>query len=197
MLVCHLLPHFFNSYLFTSTCHTDIQPTVAVTYRIRKYRSNFSHILSSSSSNLTTSRFLRLFFMSSTLILLYTPVTIYFFYVNLNVEWLSYDWYIIHHPDHWETIIYLPSQGVRTFDCYCSIAMAIFVFIYFGMGGDAIDMYRNWMLKAGLGRWFPCLKHDRARSRKGSWSSRLSIISRARSYFENNRKESNATSSFD
>ena len=166
---------------------------MAVIYRIRKYRSSFSHILSSSSSNLTTSRFLRLFFMSFTLILLYSPITIYFFYVNLDIEWLSYDWNIIHDPDHWGTIIYLPPQGVRTFDSYCSIAMSFFVFVYFGMGGDAINIYRKWMLKAGLGRLFPCLKRERVRNRKGSWSSRLSIISRARSYFESSRKESNTT----
>ena len=173
--------------------HAKTQTPVAVIYRIRKYRASFSHILSSSSSNLTTSRFLRLFFMSFTLVLLYTPVNIYFFYTNLNIEWLSYDWNIIHDPDHWWTIIYLPPQGVQTFDCYCSIAMALFVFVYFGMGGDAIDIYRKWMLKAGFGRLFPCLKHERVKNRKGSWSSRLSLISKARSYFDSNRKESSAT----
>jgi pheromone a factor receptor len=166
------------------------QFTVAVIYRLRKYRSNLRSIISSSSSNLTPSRFLRLFIMSFTLLLLYTPVSIYFFYINVNIDWLSYDWTAIHSPDHWWTIIYLPALGPRTFDCYVPIAMSIFVFFYFGMGGDALEIYRKWMLNVGLGRLFPSLKQEFVRNRKGSWSSRLSLVSRARSYFDSKRKDS-------
>ncbi len=134
--------------------------------------------------------------MSITLLLLYTPVSIYFFYVNLNIEWLPYSWSAIHDPSTWSIIIYLPELGVRTFDAWVSIAMAVFVFAYFGMGGDALDTYRKWMVKFGLGRCFPSLNQPRRRkvsTSERSWTSQLSLISRAKQYFDGSRKNSNAT----
>ena len=134
--------------------------------------------------------------MSFTLLVLYTPVSIYFFYVNLNIQWLSYSWSAIHDPSTWWIIIYLPELGVRTFDCWVSIAMAVFVFVYFGMGGDAVETYRKWMVKLGLGRCFLSLKQPRRQrvsSRERSWTSQFSLISRAKHYFDASRKASNAT----
>jgi pheromone a factor receptor len=134
--------------------------------------------------------------MSFTLLLFYAPVTVYFFYVNLNIEWLSYNWNIIHDPSVWWLIPYLPELGVRTFDCWVTIAMAIFVFAYFGMGGDAVETYRTWMLKVGLGRLFPSLKESRRQqvlSGERSFASQFSLISRAKQYFDASRKNSNTT----
>jgi pheromone a factor receptor len=168
---------------------------VAAIYRLRKYRSQFNRIISnsSSSSTLTASRFFRLFFMSVTIILFYAPVNIYFFYENVNITWFSYDWDIIHDPEHWNTIVYLPALGYRTFDRYCDIFMSFFVFVFFGLGGDAVDVYRKWMLKVGLGRVFPSLKHELKPNRSGSWTSKFSVISRAKSYFDKNQSTNSHT----
>ena len=38
--------------------------------------------------------FIRLLMMCLLLLFLYLPLNIYFFYENLNVTWLSYDWYV-------------------------------------------------------------------------------------------------------
>jgi pheromone a factor receptor len=133
--------------------------------------------------------------MSFTLLVLYTPVSIYFFYVNLNIQWLPYSWSAIHDPSTWWVIIYLPPLGVRTFDCWVSIAMAVFVFAYFGMGGDAVDTYRKWMVKIGLGRCFPALTQPRRRQMgngERSWTSQFSLVSRAKHYFDASRKGSSA-----
>jgi pheromone a factor receptor len=135
--------------------------------------------------------------MSLTLLILYTPVSIYFFYINLSIPWLPYSWSAIHDPSSWWTVIYLPELGVRTFDAWVSIAMAVFVFTYFGMGGDALDTYRKWMVKIGLGDCFPRLKEPRRRAQvrgeERSWTSQFSLISRAKHYFDAPRKNSNAT----
>jgi pheromone a factor receptor len=134
--------------------------------------------------------------MSITLLVLYTPVSIYFFYINLSIPWLPYSWTAIHDPSSWWTIIYLPDLGVRTFDAWVSIAMAVFVFAYFGMGGDALDTYRKWMVKIGLGMCFPGLKEPRRRQVESggrSWTSQFSLISRAKNYFDASRKSSNTT----
>ena len=133
--------------------------------------------------------------MSFTLLVLYTPVSIYFFYVNLNIEWLPYSWSAVHDPSRWD-VIYLPELGVRTFDAWVSIAMALFVFAYFGMGGDAVETYRKWMVKIGLGSCFPSLKQRRKRqvsAGERSWTSQFSLVSRAKHYFDASRKTSNAT----
>jgi hypothetical protein len=116
--------------------------------------------------------------------------------VNLNIQWLPYSWSIIHDPSTWWIIIYLPELGVRTFDCWVSIAMAVFVFAYFGMGGDAVQTYRKWMVKVGFRSLFPSLKQPRrqhASSGERSWTSQFSIVSRANNYFDASRKGSNAT----
>lgn len=134
--------------------------------------------------------------MSFTLLVLHTPVSIYFFYVNLNMGWLSYSWDITHDPSTWWVIIYLPELGVRIFDCWVSITMVVFVFVYFGIGSDAVETYRKWMAKIGLGRCFPSLEQPRREqgsSGERSWTSQFSLVSRAKRYFDASRKGSNAT----
>lgn len=74
--------------------------------------------------------------------------------------------------------------------------MAVFVFAYFGMGGDAVETYRKWMVKMGLGRCFPSLMQPRRRQVKSaerSWTSQFGLISRAKHYFDASRKGSSAT----
>jgi pheromone a factor receptor len=134
--------------------------------------------------------------MSLTLLFLYTPVSVYFFYVNLDITWLSYDWGVIHDPEVWWIIPYVPALGVRTFDRWVSIIMSFFVFAYFGLGGEALDMYRKWMLGIGLGKLFPGLKEQRQErmpDEPTSWTSQFSLISRAKDYLDSSRKNSTAT----
>ncbi|KAI9837382.1 MAG: a-factor receptor [Sclerophora amabilis] len=61
------------------------------------------------------------------------------------------------------------------------------LFLFFGTGNDAMKMYRGWLLKIGLGRFFPSLMQSRASQagsstsasgRFGSLSSRAKLIFR-------------------
>lgn len=134
--------------------------------------------------------------MSSSLLIIYTPVSIYFFYVNLNITWIPYDWAAIHDPELWNVIIFLPIMGARTFDRWVPVALSVFVFIYFGLGGDSIDIYRRWMKTIGLQKVFPSLNAPRksySNSNTTSYMSRVSLISKARRYFESSRKSSSAS----
>lgn len=127
---------------------------------MHKYRKEFSAILTSSSSNLTKSRFLRLFIMSLTLIIIFLPCQFYILYRNATFPHLPYSWTAIHGPMWWDVTL-IPTFGVVAFDHWIQLAVGYAVFLFFGMGADAMRMYRNWLLKMGFGRIFPNLYRQR------------------------------------
>lgn len=130
--------------------------SVLVIIRTHKYRRDFSSIINSSSSNLTKSRFKRLFFMSSFLILVCLPVQLYLLHENSAYQLSPYDWSAIHGP-HWSDIVKIPSGGTVYYDEWIHIAVGFAVFIFFGLGKEAVNSYRDWLLKAGAGKIFPSL----------------------------------------
>lgn len=164
--------------------------------RLQKYRSQFSDILASSNSNLTTSRFLRLFLMSFALMSIYTPVSLYLLYVNLDITWYPYSWSFIHSPETWNTVAYLPFLGIRTLDRWLLVAMTLAVFFFFGMGSDAIDIYYACLNALGFAKIWPSLAESRGRqnssSSSTSWSSRLSLINKAKQYFDSSSSRKNS-----
>jgi pheromone a factor receptor len=123
--------------------------------------------------------------MSLSIVVIYTPMNIYHFYSNVNIEYYTYSWDAVH-TSNWNDILYVPVIGLRTLDRWSFIGMAYLVFIFFGTGNDALEIYRVGLVKMGFSRIFPQLKEPRQRrgSSDQTWSSRLSLISRARSYFE-------------
>ena len=127
--------------------------------RLRKYRKDFSAILTSSNPGLTKSRFIRLFLAALFLIVLCIPVQVYVFYNNANYPLVPYSWSEIHGPTWWN-IILIPTYGSVSFDRWIQIGLGIVVFACFGVGQDAIAMYRKWLLQAGMGKIFPRLRTD-------------------------------------
>ncbi|KAL8636725.1 MAG: hypothetical protein Q9228_005912 [Teloschistes exilis] len=128
-------------------CLVAVYYGLVVLIRMRKYRRDFSSIISSATnSNLTESRFQRLFFLSSALVLVYLPIQFYILYRNASVPLLPYSWELIHGTS-WSDIILVPSHGEVRFDRWIMIVLGIFVFVFFGTGNDATKMYRKWLLK--------------------------------------------------
>lgn len=154
---------------------------------MHKYRQEFSSILNSSSSNLTKSRFKRLFFMSSTLILIVLPVQFYVLYQNTSFPIYPFDWSAIHGPSR-SDIIMVPTGGIVYYDHWIHIAVGFAVFFFFGLGKDAVNMYRTWLLKAKLGSIFPGLYRELPNARNHSTSTRAgSLTTRARMLFAKKR----------
>ena len=152
--------------------------------RMRRYRNNFAEILSSSNSNLTKKRFLRLFGLSLALLLIMMPGEFYLLSQNLAMPLIPYSWALVHGPD-WGHIMLIPSEGTVAVDRWLQIAVGFAVFIFFGLGSDALEMYRKWLLAVGLGRIFPSLQRQ-SRPQKSfnhSLSSGCSMGSRARLLF--------------
>lgn len=68
-----------------------------------------------------------------------------------------YSWSRIHGPS-WGHIILIPTVGSVTFDRWIQLAVGLTVFVFFGLGNDAMSMYRRWLLKMGFGKLFPTLR---------------------------------------
>jgi hypothetical protein len=126
--------------------------------------------------------------MSLSLVLIYTPISIWFFYINVNIPLTTYRWDEVHNSVTSNSVVYLPAQGPYTFDHYIPGAMAIFVFVFFGMGEDATNIYQAISVKCGLGYCFPSLLRERRRSReegkKTSWLGKLSLVMVGKKYFD-------------
>ena len=147
--------------------------------RIRKYRREFAAILRCSNSGLNKSRFLRLFFMCLVLTTLGVPVQFFVLYKNCMYPMIPYSWSRIHGPAWWD-IILIPTNGSVTFDRWIQLAVGLTIFVFFGLGHDAMKMYRRCLVKLGFGKVFPSLlapTHPSDRqpsilSETGSFSSR-------------------------
>lgn len=123
---------------------------VLVIFRMRKYRKEFSSVLTASNSHLTQSRFLRLFLLSFLLVLIFLPFQLYVFYLNVSGPLLPYSWDMVHGPA-WMDIIMIPKHGVVPLDRWITIVLGILLFLFFGLGSDATKMYRKFWLKLRLG----------------------------------------------
>ncbi|CAO1603893.1 a-factor receptor [Xanthoria calcicola] len=130
---------------------------IVVMIRMRKYRREFSSILTASSSSLTKSRFLRLFLLSSSLVLIFLPLQLYILFLNTSAELIPYSWDLIHNRHAWMDIIMVPTHGFVSIDRWISVVLGIFIFLFFGLGSDATKMYRKWWIKLRLGTNFPGL----------------------------------------
>lgn len=154
-----------------------------VIIRLHKYRREFADILSSSGSNLTKSRFMRLFLIALIFIVVCLPVQLYVFYRNCAVPHLPYSWALVHSSEWWY-IFMVPTGGVVEFDRWIWLGCGFLVFFFFGLGKDATKMYRRWLLRLGFGKIFPSLKGrcetsttpSSNRSRFGSFSSIVKLV---------------------
>ncbi|KAI5207005.1 fungal pheromone STE3G-protein-coupled receptor [Aureobasidium subglaciale] len=129
---------------------------VLVIIRLHIYRSSFNSILAS--SNTTRSRFLRLFLIAAILILGITPVQIYIIATQYPRETYPFSFSALHDPKTWNVIVGMPSAVI--YDRWINLGCGFLIFFFFGLGKDAKGMYREWLLKMGLGKWFSVLMVD-------------------------------------
>lgn len=168
-----------------------LTPTVLVLIRVRRYRNDFANILRASSSNLSKSRFLRLFFLALSMLVCILPLQGFVLYydITLALPWHPYAWSRVH-ADDWSSIIKVPAAGHVFFDRWTPVASGFMIFIFFGFGRDATRMYRTIFWYLGLGYCFagiepPSSTHDSVPSPRAESGTTLvgSISSRAKSLF--------------
>ncbi|KAK2853246.1 hypothetical protein FQN49_005262 [Arthroderma sp. PD_2] len=130
-----------------------------VLYRLIKYQREFSRLVSSDSST-SKSKFIRLLTISLVLLLGSLPAQFYVFYSNITSykPWAPYSWTEVHGP-HWGEIVTFPMHGQVYYDRWIQAAAGFLLFLFFGIGHDAMMMYRAILLKLGFGDCFPALRH--------------------------------------
>ncbi|TKA82446.1 hypothetical protein B0A49_00045 [Cryomyces minteri] len=153
--------------------------TGLVIFRLHRYRLQFSRLLTA--SNTTKSRFMRLFIMSQILIFAFVPIQVYIFYLNMQLPLLPYSWNEVHSAAAWAQIVMIPSFGTVLFDRWIRVVCGFLVFVFFGVGADAVLMYKSWLLALGCGRIFPGLKREGSgrfspKHSLGSWGEKAKLV---------------------
>ncbi|CAG8055483.1 unnamed protein product [Penicillium olsonii] len=130
-----------------------------VLIRVRRYRNDFANILRASSSNLSKSRFLRLFFLALSMLVCILPLQGFVLYsdITLALPWHPYSWSRAHDQD-WFKIIKVPQGNSVFFDRWTPVGSGFMVFIFFGFGRDATRMYRTIFWYLGLGYCFSSIE---------------------------------------
>ena len=165
-----------------------------VVYRVRKYRRDFAAILHASNSGLTRSRFQRLFFMCLVLTILGLPVQFYILFKNSMYPMIPYSWSRIHGRAWWD-IILIPTENTVTFDRWIQLAVGFTIFAFFGLGKEAMKMYRRWLVTLGFGKVFPSLLSPTRQRQLSNLSEPGSFSSRALTFVKSKLSLGSGTSS--
>ena len=182
-------------------CIIGASYAVTVIVRLHKYRQEFAHILSTSSTGLNKSRFVRLFVTSLLFLVIFLPLQIYVFIRNLTeAEITTFSWSSVHNPGTWQDIKSIPTFGEVEFDRWVRVSLGYVVFFCFGLGNEAKATYSTWLRALGFGLVFPRLRSNRAsnqhdNTRTSAVSSSLSWRSKAKLLFFNSSSCSSRTSS--
>lgn len=150
-----------------------------VLHRLRLYRSQFGDILNASNSNINKSRFIRLFSLNFIMLVIIFPIQCYVVWQNtvLSFPWHTYTWSAVHGPE-WHTIIKYTTGGNAFFDRWVPVAACFLVFVFFGCGKDANELYRSFLRSLGLDRCFACLdtEYNHQTSMASSSGSKVKLL---------------------
>lgn len=113
-------------------------------------RRDVKDILRCTNSGLTFKRFARLLIFSILVILVLFPLSVYFFVADVSSKTQeSYSFSAVHGPD-WNNILYSDFGTSYVYYAWIDLALSIITFILFGLGSDAIAMYKSALYKIGF-----------------------------------------------
>ncbi|KAL1991683.1 hypothetical protein VTN49DRAFT_4991 [Thermomyces lanuginosus] len=135
---------------------------VIVVVRLIKYKTEFSRILGSMGNRMNAHRFLRLFWLSSIMILIILPLQTWVFYTQVvaAIPFHPFSWEKVHGPD-WNTIVMVDTLNQVQYQPWISVGGSVLLFLFFGLSPESLEMYRQYLVRLGLGRWFPSLNTPR------------------------------------
>ncbi|KAF2768408.1 STE3-domain-containing protein [Teratosphaeria nubilosa] len=163
----------------------DAYYALLVLARLYHYRQGFASILAC--SNTTNTRFMRLYIFCLVLLLPVLPLEIYTLYQNLNHDQHPYSWAESHNPKVWNRIRLRTSNGSVYWDRWIWLACGVVIFLFFGLGRDAVKMYKDGLLAIGASRIFPSLREDWRPRASPAVNTISSFSSKAKIYFDNKR----------
>ncbi|KAG5421875.1 STE3 [Candida metapsilosis] len=120
---------------------------VLTLYKYFQKRKDVKDILKCTNSGLNLKRFARLLIFSFLIIFAMTPLSIYYF--AQKVSWAEYPfvWNQVHGPD-WGDIYFVDLGFFAVIDRLVNASLSVVAFLLFGLGTDALKMYKSFL---GLG----------------------------------------------
>jgi len=113
------------------------------------------------------------------MLVLIFPIQCYVVWQNtvLSFPWHTYSWSAVHGPE-WNTIFKHATSGNAFFDRWVPIAACFLVFVFFGCGKDANELYWSFLRSLGLDRCFACLdpEYSRRTSMDSSTGSSIKLL---------------------
>lgn len=93
-------------------------------------------------------RYFRLFGLACSSLVFYFPLSMYTFCRNVLLVQHPFAWNKIHPPEWADRVVWArESPNVIEFDRWVQIALSFVGFGFFGLGQDAITMYKTWLLR--------------------------------------------------
>ena len=175
-----------------------------VIIRLRKHRGVLSSTLSSTGSGLNARRFVKLFFLSGCILVVYLPVILYYLYDDVNFQYTSYSWSRVHDPAVWSQIVYVTTDlsSLPQYNGWLEITMACFLVVLYGFSREGREIYRRGFVSCGVGKIFPSLlerrelpQHTRDISSRASLTSRFDVVTRVIQYYDGATRESQTATS--
>lgn len=122
---------------------------VLIIFIFFRKRKDVKDILKCTNSGLTLTRFAKLLIFCCVIILVMFPLSIYIFTNDIGNVSNSYSFKDTHNKAIWGIILFIPLDSPYYFT-WIYIALAYIVFVFFGLGSDAIDMYISFLSKIGF-----------------------------------------------
>ncbi|KAK3673644.1 a-factor receptor [Recurvomyces mirabilis] len=159
----------------------DAYYAVLILTRLIHHHLTFASILAN--SNMTKNRFLRLYLFCTTLVLFFVPLQLFTLYSNLSQkDFEPFSWERWHGAETWDEILMFPSEGRVLYPVYVWLGGGMFIFVFFGFGRDAVEMYRSGLVAMGAHKVWPSLSRE-GTPKQSSTGTRSSVSSKARMLF--------------
>lgn len=130
--------------------------TLVTYFRSRK---DVRDILRCTNSGLNIRKFARLLIFSLLIIIVLVPISVYYFVSDATVFTEKFQW-SKYHNQYWGTILYADLGMSIVYDKWADIALSIVTFFLFGLGTDALEVYKNFYYNVGLSALFGRKKSD-------------------------------------
>ncbi|CAH6719576.1 pheromone a factor receptor [[Candida] jaroonii] len=129
---------------------------VLTVYTYFRKKIDVKDILKCTNSGLNLKRFARLLIFSSIIILTLTPLSIYTFVGDVTTEQfrMRYNFHFIHNPLLWNYTYFVEAPLKILYFRWIDIGLSIITFLIFGIGTDAIELYKSILIRCGLGKIF-------------------------------------------
>ncbi|SCU99590.1 LAME_0G04038g1_1 [Lachancea meyersii CBS 8951] len=144
---------------------------ILLLYVFYRKRKDVRDILHCTNSGLNLARFARLLLFCVLIILVMFPFSFYSFVVELEQLTGSIDFQSAHDRSTWNTVVRL-DVGKPLYSVWLYILMSYLVFVVFGLGTDALNMYADCARCLGMGPILDIISHHlEARSRNRSFKA--------------------------